>query len=232
MITLVVGPEGEEEAFQVHVDLAKQHSEIFAANLENDPGAVKAELRMAEHSAQRFKLFVAFLYTGQIYSGLEGDSNARHEFNLLAELWCLGHALKSTTFRDAVVDAMIQKRVASKSYSSEAYKVLAEHLQTQADWKVGVGKLLVDTALSAKNKNHEIYYKLSPKPECIAFYGEIICGLDRIRRGTETDTKILAHCQEQKTCLYHVHGARKCCYRKMFPATSEGVRCAQDAIPR
>lgn len=230
MITLVVGPEGEEEAFQVHVDLAKQHSEIFAANLENDPGAGKAELRMAEHSAQRFKLFVAFLYTGQVYSGLQSDSNAGSESRLLAELWCLGHALKSTTFKDAAVDAMIQRRAASKKSSNVAYKVVAEHLQTQADWKIGVGKLLVDTALSAKN--HEIYHKLSPKPECIAFYGEIICGLDRIRRGTDTETEILSRCQEQKTCLYHVHGTRKCCYRKMFPATSEGVRCAQDAIPQ
>lgn len=216
--------------FLIHTDLVKRHSQTFVTDLELSSGAEKPELRITEHLAHHFKLFVAFLYTGRVYTITEGLTKTYHEWSALAELWSTGHALGSATFKDAVVDAMLQKRATKSKFSSHTYKLLADHLQTQAQMQTGVGKLLVDIAVS--ERKHEVYTKLSPKLECINFYGEVIRVFDQIRRGTESEQAILLRSKEGRDCLYHEHGTNGVCHEKMFPATLEGVRCAQDAMPK
>jgi hypothetical protein len=169
-------------------------------------------LRITEHSAYHIKLFAAFLYTGRVYSMQESNDERPQEWRLLIELWLLGHALGSTTFKDAVVDAMVHKRVMTNTQRSDMYKLLAIHLQTPEKVKTGVGKLLVDTAVSARN--HEIYTQLSPKPECINFYGEVIRSLDRIRRGIEVENTIVLRTMQGEHCEYHEHGIDGICHKK------------------
>jgi hypothetical protein len=143
----------------------------------------------------------------------------------------LGQALESTTFKDAVVDAMVERRIMFNQFHGEAYVILADHLQTQQQTRTGVGKLLVDTAVSARQ--HEIYSdRLSATPGCLNFYGEVIKGLDRIRRNVESEQEVLLRAKKGLDCVYHEHGTDGTCYKKMFPATRGSVRHSQDAMPR
>jgi hypothetical protein len=227
VFTAVVGPMGSEDEFLIHTDLAKRHSEYMMAHLKSD---LKPMLRITEHSAYHFKLFTAFLYTGLIHTIPESGSKLHVEWRLLSELWSMGHDLGSVTFKDAVVDAMIQKRATTNSYNAAIYKFLAKQLQTREQIQTGVGKLQVDIAVS--EHNHEVYTKLHPRLECLEFYGEVIRGLDRIRRGVESEKEILLRSKEGKNCLYHEHRPDGVCYKKMVPANSGSVRYAQNTMPR
>jgi hypothetical protein len=49
----------------------------------------------------------------------ENNVERPQEWRLLAELWLLGHALGSTTFKDAAVDAMVHKRATTNTQRSD-----------------------------------------------------------------------------------------------------------------
>ena len=124
-------------------DLVKQHSQTIATKLKTLADTEDARLHMSECSAFHFKLFVSFIYTGKTYA-----TGTKNEWTLLCELWILGQALKSTTLKDAVTDAMIEKRAMTQSLSRNSYVLLVEHLQTKEQTEEGVGKLLVDTVVT------------------------------------------------------------------------------------
>jgi hypothetical protein len=114
--------------------------------------------------------------------------------------------------------------------TGRAYVILADHLQTPQQTQIGVEKLIVDAAVSARK--HDVYTdKLSSMPGCLHFYGEVIRGLDRIRRRVESEQEVLLRATKGLDCEYHEHGANEICYRKMFPATRSGARHSQNSIP-
>ena len=229
MVTIVVGPEGNEEEFLIYADLAKRHSKVIDTNIQLETGPEKSKLRTSEHSAAHFKGFVLFIYTGRLYTVTK--STMPSEWRLLSDLWILGQALESTTFKDAVVDAMLERRAMFNEFHGEAYIVMADHLQTQEQTRRGVGKLLVDTAVSLRQ--HEVYTdRLSSLPGCLNFYGEVIKGLDRIRRNVETESDVLTRAKKGPNCVYHEHGSSEICYRKMFASPQGTLRQPQNAMPQ
>ena len=229
MITIVVGPDGSEEEFLIYADLAKRHSKVIETNIQLAAGPEKSRLRATEHSAEHFKIFVSFIYTGRIHTIT--NSTKSSEWRLLSELWVLGQALESSTFKDAVVDAMIERRTMFNKFHDKAYIMMADHLQTQQQTRAGVGKLLVDTAVSARQ--HEVYTDtLSIVPRCLHFYGEVIKVLDRIRRRVESEQEVLLRATKGLDCVYHEHGVSEICHRKMFPVTRGSVRHSQSAMPQ
>lgn len=198
----------------------------MAASLEALVNTQDARLRMPEDSAFHFKIFVSFIYTGKIHT-----TNNPKEWRLLCELWILGQALKSTTLKDAVTDAMIERRAMTLEFSSHSHITLVEHLQTKEQTRTGVGKLLVDTAVLCHR--HSIYTDArSNNPACLEFFGEVITGLDRIRRGTESEKEVSLRARTGADCMYHEHGNSHVCYKKMFPPTQGILRLPQDAMPR
>lgn len=225
-VTILVGPEGSEEKFLILGDLAKQHSQTIETKVKALTGTEDATLHMSEYSASNFKIFVSFIYTGKLYTMKDSKENL-----LLGELWILGQALKSTTLRDAVTDAMIEWRTTAYLIYSDAYIDLAEYLQTKQQTRTGMGKLLVDTAITSHQ--HRIYTDArSTKPECLHFFGEVIMGLDRARRGVESENKILSRARTGIDCVYHEHGTSGICYKNMFPVTKDALRKTQEAMPR
>lgn len=135
------------------------------------------------------------------------------------------------TFKDAVVDAMVERRTMFNEFHDKAYIMMADHLQTQQQTRTGIGKLLVDTAVLARQ--HEVYTdKLSVVPRCLHVYGEVIKGLDRIRRRVESEQEVLLRATKGLDCVYHEHGVGEICHRKTFPVTRGSVRHSQGAMPQ
>jgi hypothetical protein len=226
-VTILVGSKGKgEKEFLILGDLAKQHSQTIATGLEALVGTEDTRLYMPEYSASHFKIFVSFIYTGKIYT--MDNSN---EWHLLGKLWVLGKTLKSTTFKDAVADAMIERRAMINQFWGQGYTDLMEHLQTKEETRTGIGKLLVDTAVTCHR--HKIYTDArSTQPGCLNFFGEVIMGLDKIRRGVESEKGVSLRASTGADCVYHEHGNNDVCYKKMFPAAEDSLRQLQNAMPR
>jgi hypothetical protein len=68
----------------------------------------KSKVRATEHSPEHFNIFVSFIYTGRIHTVVKSIKSS--EWRLFSEPWVLGQALESTTFKDAVIDAMVERR--------------------------------------------------------------------------------------------------------------------------
>ena len=210
-------------------DLVKQHSRIIATKLETLVDTEDARLHMPECSASHFKLFVSFIYTGKIYTATDKENAT--EWRLLCELWILGQALESTTLKDAVTDAMIERGHMHSTYHSDAYTELAKHLQTTQQTRKGVGKFLVGTAVC--RRAHTIYTdERSTSLECLNFYGEVLRGLNRIRCGIECEWDVLRQTDTGANCVYHEHCTGGVCHKKMFPAARDSLRQPIGAMSR
>jgi hypothetical protein len=229
MVTIVVGSKDSEEEFSIYADLVKQHSEILEAKLNHISGQAKSKLRMAELSAWSFRIFVAFIYTGYIHT-VPVDPSHESEWALLRALWKLGQELESITFKDAVVDAMIERYAWLKQFDTLAFQAVGKHLQAPGQVQIGVGKLLVDITVS--NRGHESYTGRPLRPECLNLYGGVIIGLDNIRCGIESEHDISSRTMEGKDCVYHEHGFSSTCYKKRFPTSQDIVRRSKNAMPQ
>jgi hypothetical protein len=229
-VTILVGTEGKKEEFLILADLAKQHSQAIATKLETLTDTEDTRVHMPEYAASHFSLFVSFIYTGRLYTCDTTKKNPA-EWRFLCELWILGQGLRSTTLKDAVTDAMIGRRAVLKEFSSHSHIALVEYLQTKEQTRRGIGKLLVDTAATCHQ--HEIYTDArSTNPGCLQFFGDVLMGVDRIRRGVESEKEVLLRTRNGPDCVYHEHGNSEICYKKMFPATQDSVRQPQHALPQ
>ena len=114
-IAVIVSKEGASKTFYIHEHLLKRHSDFFTTGLskpwiEHKEGSV----RFPDDSPEYFDIFARFLYDGKIHSTKAGDRAIicrDEEWLRLAESWILGDKLLSTTFKDAVMDALSQKLI-------------------------------------------------------------------------------------------------------------------------
>lgn len=186
-----------------------------------EPGPV----RLRSYSADHFEVFCAFMYTGHVHS-MPDDESQWNEWGLLARLWALGQSLKSTTFKDAVVDATLHRGHTRKETSSELPVTLAEHF----DKPIGITNLLVDIAAAYWQKL--AIESIPLKAECLPFYIRLIaklhdmatCEVDRLSVRKDVDLK--------SNCAYHDHGSAKACYKKLCPTSSDDVRQKKSEMPK
>ncbi|KAK6438777.1 hypothetical protein LTR95_005025 [Oleoguttula sp. CCFEE 5521] len=137
MRSIAVGEHDEQQTFDVHVKLLIKHSAHFKALIEAEslPDVkaesqetekaikqeddceptvpIKSELQLPDHEPESFGPFSSLIYTGHICSGQEGDydeeSRSDAEWSRLADAWVLGCCIESTSFMDAIADALVAK---------------------------------------------------------------------------------------------------------------------------
>ena len=117
-----------EEVFLVYANLVKQHSKGLDDKLQLITGPEQPKLHMPEHPAWAFRIFVTFVYTGRIHT-VPVDPSHEIEWSQLRALWELGQELESITFKDAVVDAMMERHASLMRYDTLAFQALGDHLQ-------------------------------------------------------------------------------------------------------
>lgn len=100
-----------------HKNLLIRHSKFFSAALNGNWAESKdRKMSLPEGNPESFAILVQFLYSGRIYSARDGDITTNKdgkvsdkEWTRLVEAWIMGQSLLSTTFRDAVADAMVTR---------------------------------------------------------------------------------------------------------------------------
>lgn len=215
-IEIAVGQGEETKAFVAHKNLLIHHSEFFKAALDGNWAESKdRKVTLPEEFPEYFAMFVQFLYNGQIHSARDGDSytdaNGKtkdREWGTLAKAWAMGQRLLSTTYCDAVVDALLAKINEGQYFPTGLYSVA---------YKVGRGdsamrKLLVDVPVwrwpddEFKSNPLEAGSEGFRRDLAIAFSG-FMCSA---RQGVDP--------LKDPGCRYHEHVAEKDkpCYKTMF----------------
>nr|OQO15665.1 hypothetical protein B0A51_15765 [Rachicladosporium sp. CCFEE 5018] len=115
---ITVGAGDEKKSFDVHVGLLAKHSAYFGALLEGeklsgDKPTAKIDLKLPDEDPALFELLSSFIYSGRICSEKEDAFYAAYdydpEWDSLADAWLLGSKLESTSFMDAIADALVAK---------------------------------------------------------------------------------------------------------------------------
>lgn len=217
IITVLVGPKATAARFFVHSDLVSQHSDFFQACLKK--GWKKAEERIVRlpdlpgNSATAFENFHSFLYTGKVYSAIEGEvnrPNADGEWGRLVGAWILGEVLLSGPFKDAVADAILHKVATGTTCPAGIHTALYRRSPTGSP----IRRLMVDLAAFYWLGDIMKYRILESDLATVApFFQSLSVALLswKVTPGTAGNDPT----DLERTCFYHEHGDKPC-YKTMF----------------
>lgn len=214
-----VGDDQPEQEFPVHKALLVRHSEYFAAALGKGWKEGKGRYVTLDCGVtEQFKAFCNFLYTGKIYTMLDENmagelsSGQSCEWKALCDLWIFGEERLSTSFKDAVVDAMIAKVISNEGvpncYAPTIYQYSAETSSVRRLLvHIGVWDISAGNLASTERPSH---------PAAVEYLYDLAVALDQLK---DTGRKGRGPYATSDTCAYHEHVAEgKPCYTTMFPS--------------
>lgn len=172
---------------------------------------------------QTFTIFANFIRFGNILSSQPNDFEVRSlperryhfdkEWLRLAGAWHLGDRLRSTTFQDAVVDALALKVNRDQSWPIDLYK---SFYTTELPRVCGIKRLLVDLALCLWDEETLQLEELEESGERFhEFFEDLVDRREEMERIAERGLKIETKCLDLG-CEYHDHG-EEVCYRETLP---------------
>lgn len=211
VVTVEVDKGEDETKFVVHKDLLAKHSEFFRAALckEWKEGQEK-KVPLEEQDPEIFQIFQHFIYSGCICSNKNGDSGPDSEvswdveWERLGNAWVFGEVILSTSFKDAVVDAIIAKTVTNGRHPTG----LQNLIYPVSPSKAGIRTLILDLAVYAWTED----CLEDPDQPCGFLYDLAIAFLKMKTNGLEKE----APYESVNTCKYHEHGEEGTCYKDMF----------------
>jgi hypothetical protein len=228
LITVWVGRDTAAKKFYINPDLATQHSEFFKAVLES--GSEEAEQQTVRLSnldddvAAAFESFQSFLYAGKVVSGIHYDEkNADYdkEWDHLADSWLLGNSLLSTSFKDAVVDAIVHKLTLAQSVPLAMYSGLYRSSSDSAP----IRKLMVDIAVHKWDEEDLATVLIDGAGAVQAeFLRDVAVALFKAKN-LPAAQQARSPFSAKSGCLYHEHGPEKPCYKTMFGKSSDMSPC-------
>lgn len=213
------------KSFDIHEDLIVEHSGFFkdAINQGDWQSGERPtiELDIAKTGLEAFEVFARFLYTGSIFTAKERDpddafedgESGDEEYVLIFRCWLVGETLVSTTFKDAVTDALISKIVCSDWHPTG----LDEHFYPASKDTSTIRKLLIDIARWYWKEEDHVEF-LKRKADRLDFYDALLLAYrDAFAAGKSGGPGKSAPFEEEDVCVYHEHVAEGTpCYKTMF----------------
>ena len=206
------------ETFAVHKDLLIKHSDFFASALNsNSNWAESSENRVMLRDDKPYVvgIFTQFLYTGKPFISKDDDvsevDNADQyrdrEWRRLSECWVFGEKILSSSFKDAIMDAILFKlRTGSGSPVS-----VHGYVYNRSAGVCGMRRLLVDLAVWKWTDDAMATQGRSSSQA--QFFVDVAVALNKIKanglHGEPPFTK-------GDSCSYHDHGDSSPCYKKLF----------------
>lgn len=206
IVIITVGAEGNATEFYVHADLIVENSDLLALELKEEKDYAERNpqtLTLRDQSAAEFGIFVSFLYTNYVYSASPKEED-KVELDCLLKLWFLAQHLQSTSFKDAITDAFIEKARASDI--KEHLLGICDSLFLHVKGESGLGQWLVEKAASWLDPSE--WESIPFKPEHTRFFFEALKALAGMKafstyRGDEVY-------EREEGCGYHEHGKGPC----------------------
>lgn len=181
-VTVMVGKEADSCKSFFPKELLLQHSDFAKAALSGGWKESKEQvIRFKVESPTLVEIFATFVYTGKIYSAREGDTvetgtESDSEWQRLAECWILGDVLQSCSFRDAITDAIIDKRLAGAMSPAGLHHAVYK----AATGENGFKRLVVDMAAFGWGKDLFEQQKAADTAEAQFFRDVCVRLLDRL----------------------------------------------------
>lgn len=174
-------------------------------------------MRLPECTAENFGIFLNFIHTGKIYSSKDDDYREDEsdqtfstdiEWQRLADCWVQGETLMSTTFKDAVADALVQKICEDDFWPIELHYQIYSRTSTPNS----MSRLLVDIAIWEWNEESAKESR-ERHAECSEFLGDLAVRMFSLSlKERERPAPFTKH-----DCSYHEHGKEDTpCYKKIF----------------
>lgn len=213
-IALTVGPPDNNRTFDVDVDPILIHSRFFARMLAGPWLESQTRATLPDDDPDVFSLFARFIYTGKICSSQSNDvqvypdgSRRDLEWPRLARAWILGDKLQSTSFKDAVTDAICENMAREKKWPTTLHQVIYPNTTSAAR---GIRRLCVEIAVS-KWEARTLRATLKDE-EWGAFFWDVAVRLMGMREKEKTGKVDF----EDAGCRYHAHVAEGTdCWRKV-----------------
>lgn len=210
-IVVVVGQgETQSRKFYVHESLLSRHSEFFAKALGPEWKDSEGTVRLPDDTPEYFEVFARFVYIGKIFSCVEGDKVSQgknNEWGRFARCWILADKLLSTTFKDALCDAVCEKVKFTTRFPTGMQETIYPSPATSALLK----RLIVNIAVW--NWSTKIAEDCPMKEGCGEFFKDLAI---RFFSTTEKQRKGTPPFQNP-ACTYHEHvAAGTACYKTMF----------------
>ncbi|KAK5124701.1 hypothetical protein LTR85_001414 [Meristemomyces frigidus] len=217
VVTVSVGGGKDMKTFIVNEDLLKTHSDFFEAAFRGVWKEAKSRsVAFKDESPEVFEIFYHFVHTGQIFSSKDNDfthdkngetTSKDLEWGRLCGSWLLGNKLLSTSFKDAVVDALTSKMAQEERWPLSMYtKVYPGSCASSQIRRLLVDVVVWTWTIGIISKGLEI--KGFPD-----FLFDVAIALDQTKvNGRQGKAPF-----ESESCQYHEHVAEgKACYRTMF----------------
>jgi hypothetical protein len=198
----------------MHEKLAYRESGLFATALRGEWQEGQDQvISIEDWEPMHFDVFFQWTYERSIFtsdetiftSGELGFSVQSAEWDLLAKAWTLGNYLQAMDFKDAIVDALVDK--VAGTVVRGANQTMHSIIYPNSTPDDGIRELVVDIAASRWT---EPYMKtLVADAASTEFFRDLSIAAVK-RRGIRT----AGEPWERGTCKYHEHvGVNKPCYR-------------------
>jgi hypothetical protein len=166
-------------------------------------------------SSDAFENFHSFLYTGKVYTVVEGEENAPgmdREWIRIMNAWILGEVLLSTSFKDAAVDALIHKLASNNAHSKGMY-ALAYRYSSEGS---AIRRLMLDLAVTWWDEGAPLDVCADSELAILApFFRRVCSALLKEKSQPASAETTVSPTTRAGTCFYHEHGDKPC-YKTMF----------------
>lgn len=222
MVIVEVGTDSARKTYILEKSTLELHSTFFARSLSmrNATNGAYA-MFLPDANPEMFNIFRHFVRCGQIHSSQDDDfelakgANANNgdreytdrEWGRLVGSWLLGEKLESCSFKDAVVDATIDKVLKDDCYA--AY--IQDDIYPKSTTKSAIRRLIVDVAIW--NHDSGVMNRQGYREHLGRFYFDLGRAMHALKRQGLPDS---APYKSHDPCKYHEHDQEgKSCYKTM-----------------
>lgn len=200
MLEVHVGEDGSAENFLVHAELATRHSKFIATAMGPEWKEGKERiLPLPKVLPETFRSFYDFINTSNLQFTISDDQEEK-DWNHIAETWLFGDYLKSTSFQDAVVDAMLALMRRTSKFPTTMY----QKVYGNSIFPSGMRRLLADVAVFGWFPDTLSHQPSDPK--YVDFFRDVaVLQREQIELGAPYDWGDVG-------CHYHDHGSDELCY--------------------
>ena len=218
---MIVGKGVLTKTFTIEKKILVKHSEFFASALNSNSDWDWKEshdnsFTMEDETPKYFKVFVQFLYTGKLFvvtdvedSEESNEDGARRtsELKYLENCWVLGETVLSTSFKDAITDALIARMKECGRFPITMHQAMYRN----SGGSCGMRRLLVD--VTVWKWPDYIMSSRSQHVDYMQFFFDVAVAMNQLKHKGLKGARPFS---KEDTCLYHDHGDDTPCYKTMF----------------
>ncbi|KAF2659990.1 hypothetical protein K491DRAFT_590022 [Lophiostoma macrostomum CBS 122681] len=221
VVGVLVGPSGEK--FTIHKTLLVTSSSFCKAALSGDwKEAAEKSIKLPDHDAEAFGIYVKWLYTGRMYITKEGDDSTEEkepgkkkyysrEFSRWLDCYQLGDYLQDPDFKDAAIDSLIDLTIGDKWWPVD----LPNYVYPYSTPKSPHRRFVVDLGINCFSKDHVQGIRSAEMPH--EYMKDLLVASYEHKEIWTKALSIKSWLESKDACEYHEHKTHGTgCYKTKY----------------